>query len=670
MKKAIRMIGFLLSVLILVSALSACASKEEKGTDTQPPEEEVTTVPQNMVSEKVTISEETYITTPATENLSVADDGYSIFVNNVLFVYAVRNTPIGDVEALAKKYGAEITGACDLDIYQLSFNAAMSMDELSDLALEIEEEDIVELCDMDFLMSSGESYMPNDKWYDNDFEDDEDDGDKKKNQWAINAINAPKAWDYLDMMSKVNVAVVEGNIDENHQDLNLKKVIVPSLTAGLADAIASKKHGTHVAGIMAATADNGKGITGVCAIPDTEIYMCANSSYITVKNAVFGLSELIKKHDVKVINISQYSNSEAAIISAAHGNQKAKDAIKDQARRAVEPLKRLLNDGYEFVIVVAGGNQNNISCWKDSLDREGYGYTTSAGSWSKGKTEYKGAEAEYAYYLSAIEDEELKDRIIVVGAVKQDKNGSYKSCDFSNTGDRVDVMAPGEKIFSCFPKNKYGLIKGTSQAAPHVAGVAAMVFGCDPDLTGAEVKDIIVSTADYSTKFDKVDAGLLQAGRAVELALGTGEFSTENQYTGMWSYVDLSFGVLSEIMTDVGFFDTMDYADKWFATGYYEDRASVVLEFDGSEEGDPDAVPTTMTVSALEDRTVLITEDIELGMSYHDAEILENVFVLSQNDETVVLQQTLEEGYELVMIFEVDGLDATLTSVTVSSLDQ
>jgi len=123
-------------------------------------------------------------------------------------------------------------------------------------------------------------------------------------------------------------------------------------------------------------------------------------------------------------------------------------------------------------------------------------------------------------------------------------------------------------------------------------------------------------------------------------------------------------------MTDVGFFDTMDYADKWFATGYYEDRASVVLEFDGSEEGDPDAVPTTMTVSALEDRTVLITEDIELGMSYHDAEILENVFVLSQNDETVVLQQTLEEGYELVMIFEVDGLDATLTSVTVSSLDQ
>ena len=385
MKKSVKILSFFLAVLFLVTPLLSCSGNEEKTKESEKGE-----VPEGMVSEKVTISDETYITTPSTEDLAIADDGCSIYVNNVLYVYVERDMAKKDVEKLAKKYDAQIAGASDLDIYQLMFDKAMNMDDLSNLALEIEKEDCVELCDMDFLISTDDSYMPDDVWCDDDINDGEFDSNPEITQWAIKAINAPDAWDYLDMMSKVNVAVVEGNIDKDHEDLNIKGVVTPSGTAGLADLIHSDLHGTHVAGIMAATADNKKGIAGACAIPGTEIYFCSNSSYITVKNAVFGLSELVKKHGVKVINISQYSNSEAAIISAAHGNKKAQDAIKDQARRAVKPLKRLLDDGYEFVIVVAAGNQNEKCCWKDTLDREGYGYTTNSGSWSKGKTKYKG----------------------------------------------------------------------------------------------------------------------------------------------------------------------------------------------------------------------------------------------------------------------------------------
>lgn len=671
MKLTIKILCVLLAVFTVIVPLAACGKKadggeatESTGSDTEPTA--FAKVPEDMVSETVTISDDTYFTTPSTKDLSVAEDGCTVFVNNTVFVYAYRYTPISDIEVLAEKYKAEIVGENGLDIYQLRFKKAMTMDELNDLTAKLEGEDCVELCDTDQLIDIGQSYMPNDKWYDNDFEDKEDDGDKKKNLWAVEAINAPDAWEYLGSMSKVNVGVVEADIATDHRDLNVKEFFIPSASAKLAQALDSKSHGCHVAGTMAAIADNGKGIAGVCAIPGTEIYACGNSGYITVKNAMFGLTELVQRYNVKVINISQFSNSEAAIIGASHGNKKAQNAIKDQGRRAAEPLKRLLDDGYEFVIVIAAGNQNITKCWKDSSDLIGYGYTTDSSAPFKGKTVYTGAEAKYAHYLCTVEDKALRDRIIVVGAMEKDENGDYRSRSDSNTGDRVDIMAPGTDIFSCKRENTYGLNGGTSMAAPHVSGTAAMVFGCDPSLTGAEVKDIIVTTADYSKVYNKVNAGLLQTDRAVELALGICDFE---QFNGLWSYVDLNYESIETIFDDVGFFDTMDYSDKWYATGYYDDRASVVFEFDKSEEGDPDAVPTTMTVSALGDERVSITEEIELGMDYHDAELLDNVVTLRQDSDYVILMQTIDAGYEITMVFEVDGLEASLSSVTVSRVE-
>ncbi|MCA1293012.1 S8 family peptidase [Paenibacillus sp. alder61] len=64
---------------------------------------------------------------------------------------------------------------------------------------------------------------------------------------------------------------------------------------------------------------------------------------------------------------------------------------------------------------------------------------------------------------------------------------------FSNYGDYVDVMAPGESIASTYPDNQYAALSGTSMASPHVSALAALIRSINPELKNTEVMDIIRS---------------------------------------------------------------------------------------------------------------------------------------------------------------------------------
>src|SRR5207245_9522944 len=60
----------------------------------------------------------------------------------------------------------------------------------------------------------------------------------------------------------------------------------------------------------------------------------------------------------------------------------------------------------------------------------------------------------------------------------------------------VDLGAPGVDIFSTLPGGQYGSYSGTSMAAPHVTGAAALLAAYDPSLTAAQIKDRLLSTGD------------------------------------------------------------------------------------------------------------------------------------------------------------------------------
>lgn len=99
----------------------------------------------------------------------------------------------------------------------------------------------------------------------------------------------------------------------------------------------------------------------------------------------------------------------------------------------------------------------------------------------------------YPNYPRGIDEEgNIFDNIIIVGSSL--KNGTL--APFSNYGaESVDILAPGEKITSTAPDNKYDIEKGTSLSAPIVTGVAALIRSYFPDLTSQQVKNIIMNTA-------------------------------------------------------------------------------------------------------------------------------------------------------------------------------
>jgi subtilisin family serine protease len=122
------------------------------------------------------------------------------------------------------------------------------------------------------------------------------------------------------------------------------------------------------------------------------------------------------------------------------------------------------------------------------------------------------------------------DRIITVGSIGD--TGVRSS--FSGYGTKLDVVAPGENIMTSYIWNSVEPAYGTSFAAPHVSGIAALMISANPKLTGEEVTRIIEQTANkinpglylygqYQNRYNgnrnqEVGYGLVDAARAVAIA--------------------------------------------------------------------------------------------------------------------------------------------------------
>lgn len=110
--------------------------------------------------------------------------------------------------------------------------------------------------------------------------------------------------------------------------------------------------------------------------------------------------------------------------------------------------------------------------------------------------------------------------VVSVGAT----DAAHSIASFSTRG-KVDLVAPGVEVLTTHVGNLYAEASGTSFAAPHVAGAAALVVAADPSLTPAAVRAHLNATArDLGPPGHDTASGhgLLDAGAAVALALGVG----------------------------------------------------------------------------------------------------------------------------------------------------
>jgi Subtilisin-like serine proteases len=328
--------------------------------------------------------------------------------------------------------------------------------------------------------------------------------------WGMEAIYAPSIWQqYEKAMDTINIGIYDGGADTSHFDL---KDVLSTVNTGN-ETKNSIDHGTHVAGIIGAEYNNEVGITGV--FPKAKMQLLSKSlSSAEIRELI---SEDISSTDVnnlayvylasekksRVINVSMGYGDSAWVFAASKGNVVAQAEIRERAERLEKALLEIKED---FLICVSAGNPIRII---ENVEAEyGYykivqedgeqGYYDNNNEW----VPYSGAvisetyNAEWGYNLNNIDSLELKNRIIVVGAVCLDDNSKYQIASSSYaSGNRIDILAPGVDIDSTISDNSFETMSGTSMASPHVAGLAGILFSLNPELKSSEVKKIIVETA-------------------------------------------------------------------------------------------------------------------------------------------------------------------------------
>ncbi len=133
-----------------------------------------------------------------------------------------------------------------------------------------------------------------------------------------------------------------------------------------------------------------------------------------------------------------------------------------------------------------------------------------------------------------IAQEQQRTNWIDVGASGLNNDGLELAAEFSNYGKKtVDIFAPGVNIYSVSPNNKYGASSGTSDAAPVVSGVAALVKSYYPNATAEQIRTILIESSvkhnktkikrpgsKKKTKFGKLSthAGIVNAYEALKMA--------------------------------------------------------------------------------------------------------------------------------------------------------
>lgn len=257
--------------------------------------------------------------------------------------------------------------------------------------------------------------------------------DMRYDQWGLDWLQAEQAWDFTQGEG-VTVAVLDTGIHIDHPDFEGRAVrgfVTPEASPG-----DQNGHGTHVAGVIAAGANNHLDMAGLA--PKVKIWegkITYDSGKGTSTMMAMGITEAINA-GVDAINISMTSNYEMPLVHSA---------VLEAKKRGIP-------------VFAAAGNDQDL------------------GSPSRWPAAY--------------------DEVIAVGALQRD--GQY--APFSNTNSYIDVTAPGRSIVGLNRQNGIIYMSGTSQASPMVAASYALMKAANPTKSMDELTKAMLGTTKGSIK--------------------------------------------------------------------------------------------------------------------------------------------------------------------------
>ncbi|MGK7939232.1 MAG: S8 family serine peptidase [Crocosphaera sp.] len=301
-------------------------------------------------------------------------------------------------------------------------------------------------------------------------------GDFNDSNWGVDTVKAPEVWNQGYTGKDIVVAVLDTGVDRNHSDLNdniwkntkeiagngidddgngyIDDVYGWNFTNNTNNTSDVHGHGTHVSGTIAGERNN-FGVTGIAYDAEIMVVKVLNDQG---RGSYSGIAQGVRyavDNGADVINMS---------LGGGSGSSALKNAIKYASEKGV-------------IVVSAAGNS------KGSLPEYPGRYATDWG--------------------------------LVVGAVNKNNNMASFSNRAGDDSKMAYVTAPGVSIYSTLPNNKYASWNGTSMATPHVAGIVALMLDANENLTDAQVRSIITSTAENGGGFSSGSLGTSSVGSEV-----------------------------------------------------------------------------------------------------------------------------------------------------------